>query len=540
MKKWSVLLILSAAQFLMVLDAAVMNVSISQLVEDFDTNVTTIQAVITMYSLVMAALMITGGKVGDMVGRKRVFIVGHGIYACGSLLTALSWSVPALLAGWSILEGIGAALVLPALAALAGGIYQGRDRALVYGVLGGVAGVGIAVGPILGGWMTTYYTWRLVFAGEVIVAIGIVIGTIFLVRDIPGDKETKLDYVGAVLCALGLGLIVYGILQASSWGWLEPKDSPIEPFGLALTPFVVAAGALLLWAFTAWQSYREQHGQDPLVHLALLAVRPLRSGLAMFLAQNTILMGVFFVIPLYLQIVQGFDAFETGLRMLPISVTLFIASLGGSVLGRYVPERAIVRAGVLLLVLACFLLLATIQPEIDTPWFGIASAVLGLGLGLISSQLGNIVQSAVGEGDRSEAGGLQYTSQQLGSSLGTALIGVVVITGLAAAFSNTVADDPRISDAVDQQVGVRLEGSISFVASDDVAAAAEQAGLDQETSSALVEDYEDAQLTALKLGLLVAGFLAVGSLLFTGSLPSRKLGEREQQPDRDAAPATAP
>jgi EmrB/QacA subfamily drug resistance transporter len=540
MKKWSVLLILSAAQFLMVLDAAVMNVSISQLVEDFDTDVTTIQGVITMYSLVMAALMITGGKVGDLVGRKRVFIIGHGIYAVGSLLTALSWSVPALLAGWSVLEGIGAAMVLPALAALAGGIYQGRDRALVYGVLGGVAGVGIAVGPILGGWLTTYYTWRLVFAGEVIVAIGIVIGTFFLVKEVPSDKQTKLDWIGGVLCALGLGLIVFGVLQASTWGWLEPKDSPIEPFGLALTPFVVAAGALLLWAFWAWQEYRERHGEDPLVHLALFAVKPLRSGLAMFLAQNTILMGIFFVLPLYLQIVQGLDAFETGVRMLPISVTLFIASLGGSVLGRYVPARAIVRVGVLLLILASLLLLATIEPEIDTPWFGIASAIFGVALGLISSQLGNVVQSAVGESDRSEAGGLQYTSQQLGSALGTALIGAVVITGLAAAFANNVANDPRISDAVDDQVGVRLEGSVSFVGSDQVAAAAEQAGLDQETSDALVEDYKDAQLTALKLGLLVAAFLALGSLLFTGSLPSRKLGELEPPPDGVAASATAP
>jgi MFS family permease len=334
MKKWSVLLILSAAQFLMVLDAAVMNVSISQLVEDFDTDVTTIQAVITFYSLVMAALMITGGKVGDIIGRKRVFLAGHVIYGAGSFLTAISWSVPALLAGWSVLEGIGAAMVMPALAALAGGIYQGRDRALVYGVLGGVSGVGIAVGPILGGFMTTYYSWRLVFAGEVIVAIGIIVGTLFLIKELPREKEIELDWVGSVLCASGLGLMVFGVLQASTWGWIQPHNSPIEPFGLALTPFVVAAGAILMWCFRAWQGYREERGRDPLVHLRLFDIKPLRSGLAMFLAQNTIMMGIFFVIPLYLQIVQGFNAFDTGVKMLPISVMLFISALGGSVIAR--------------------------------------------------------------------------------------------------------------------------------------------------------------------------------------------------------------
>ena len=165
----------------------------------------------------------------------------------------------------------------------------------------------------------------------------------------------------------------------------------------------------------------------------------------MFLAQNTIMMGIFFVIPLYLQIVQGFNAFETGVKMLPISIMLFISALGGSVVARFVPPRALVRIGVLLLVASSLLLIAAIVPDLDSASFAIASAILGLGLGLISSQLGNVVQSAVGESDRSEAGGLQYTSMQLGSALGTALIGAVVITGLASAFSNNVVNDSSAS-----------------------------------------------------------------------------------------------
>src|SRR5215213_3686668 len=243
MSKWGVLAVLGAAQFLMVLDQAVMNVAISQLVADFDTTVTTIQTVIALYALVMAALMLTGGKLGDLLGRRRAFAIGLVIYACGSALTAASWSVPSLMLGWSVLEGIGAALVLPALVALVAGNFTGKDRAIAYGVLGGVAGAGIAVGPILGGWMTTDYSWRYVFVGEVVVAAAILIGTRVIREPERKGPAPSLDWVGGILSASGLALIVIGVLQASNWGWLFPLNSPVEPFGFSLTPFVIAAGA---------------------------------------------------------------------------------------------------------------------------------------------------------------------------------------------------------------------------------------------------------------------------------------------------------
>jgi len=202
--KWVVLSVLAAAQFLMVLDQAVMNVAISQLVEDFDTTVTTIQAVIALYALVMAGLMLTGGKLGDMWGRRRAFSIGLCIYAVGSGLTAASWSIPSLTLGWSILEGIGAALVLPAMVALVAGNFKGRDRALAYGVLGGVAGAGIAVGPILGGWATTELSWRVVFVGEVVLVIFILAMTGKVGDAQRSGPKPRLDYLGAVMSAVGL------------------------------------------------------------------------------------------------------------------------------------------------------------------------------------------------------------------------------------------------------------------------------------------------------------------------------------------------
>ena len=271
--KWGALSVLAAAQFLMVLDQAVMNVAISQLVEDFDTTVTTIQVVIAFYALVMAGLMLTGGKVGDLIGRKRAFTIGLCIYAVGSGPDGRIVEHPELMLGWSVLEGIGAALVLPAMVALVAANFRGQDRAVAYGVLGGVAGAGIAVGPILGGWVTTELTWRLVFAGEVVVVLGILLGT-RLIDEAPrtGARES-LDWVGGVLSALGLGVLVFGVLQASNWGWLVPRNSPVEPFGLSLTPFVIVAGGVILAGFRAWERRRERLGDQPLVHLDLLKSR---------------------------------------------------------------------------------------------------------------------------------------------------------------------------------------------------------------------------------------------------------------------------
>ena len=517
---WLPLVALAIAQFVMVLDQSAMNVSISTLVDDFDTTVTTIQAVITLYCLVMAMFMLTGGKIGDIIGRRRTFAVGLVIYGFGSALTALAPSVAILTLGWSVLEGLGAALVLPAMVALIAGNFEGGSRKVAYAVIGGVAGAGIAVVPILGGWATTEYSWRIIFAGEVLLVALILVMTPKVADAVRTGPAPKLDLVGTVLSAAGLGLFVLGVLQSSAWGWVRPKeDSPVTPFGLSLTFFVIGLGVALLWAFTAWQARRETTGRDPLVHLALLKIAPLRSGLIGLFSQNLILMGVFFTIPLYLQLVIGLDALDTGLRMLPVSITMFLASAAGSRLsGRY-PIRSIVRTGLATAMVAAVLLLATIEPELDNASFAWSMAVLGVGMGLIASQLGNVVQSSVDASGRGEAGGLQFTGQQLGSSLGVALLGAIVLSGLTTQFVSNISSDDRISSAVSEQVTVAVGSGIDFVAADEIGAAAQAAGLDEPTTQALVEGYESAQLVSLKTGLLAAALLALLSLAFTRDLP---------------------
>lgn len=518
------LAVLAAAQFLMVLDQAVMNVSISQLVDDFDTTVTTIQSIIAFYALVMAGLMLIGGKLGDIIGRKRAFKIGLVIFAAGSALTAASWNVATLALGWSVLEGIGAAMVLPSMVALVAGNFDGKNRAVAYGVLGGMAGVGIAVGPILGGWMTTDFSWRYVFVGEVIVAAGIYFGTRWMAEPEATGPRPALDWVGGVLSALGLAVVVFGVLQASNWGWLRPMDSPVEIFGFSLTPFVIAIGLILIGLFASWERRRERLGEDPLVHLGLFSIKSLRSGVVMLFAQNMILMGIFFTIPLYLQVVLGHDALETGVRMLPTSAGLFFTALAGSALASRFAPKKLVRSGLVIVFVSAFLLIGTIQPTLDNADFLVAMGVLGIGMGLIVSQLGNVVQSAVGDRDRSEAGGLQNTAQQLGSSLGTAVLGAIVITGLIAAFQSTVTDAPGLTEGTKTEVGKRLNSGGSFVSSDQVRQTATESGIDGMEVETLVAGYEDAQLEALKLALLAAALLSIPSFWSARNLPDRVLG----------------
>jgi Na+/melibiose symporter-like transporter len=247
-------------------------------------------------------------------------------------------------------------------------------------------------------------------------------------------------------------------------------------------------------------------------------------------SQNLILMGVFFAVPLYLQLVLGLDALETGIKMLPVSIAMFLASAVGSRLSTRFTVRTIVRAGLVTSVVATVLLLATVQPDLAEGSFAVSMALLGVGMGMLASQLGNVVQSSVDASGRAEAGGLQYTGQQLGSSLGVALIGAIVLAGLGGVFVSKIESDPQISSEISSQVSVSVESGIDFVSSAEIESAAQEAGLDEATTTALVTDYEEAQLAALKAGFLAAAFIALVSLTTTRNLPHEPLTPSAKKP----------
>jgi MFS family permease len=530
MRTWGVIVILGAAQFVMVLDTTVMNVAITDVVADLDTTVAAVQIAITLYTLVMAALMLTGGKLGDILGRRRTFSIGLAIYGVGSLVTALSPNVGVLYVGWSLLEGVGAALVIPAIVALVAANYEGARRALAFGIIGGVAAGGAAAGPLIGGAVTSAASWRWVFAGEVVVIVGI-LAFQRLIRDLPREgPRPRLDLVGAALSAIGMLLVVYGIVQSGTWGWVRPRTPPtvggkeITPLGLSPVLFVIAGGVAVLIGFAAWERRRIARGQAPIADPSLLRIAPLRAGLGSVTIQQVCALGLLFVIPLYLQTVLGKSAFETGVELLPFTIVMLVASFGGPKLAAVISPKRLIRAGMLAMGAGAIGLAATVSPELDSTAFAAWLGVAGLGLGLLASQIGNVNMSSVDRSRSSEVGGLQGTAQNLGGSIGTALIGAVLLGGLVGSFQQQISDNPAIPPDVRDSVAEATEEGIDFVQSDQARAALEDAGLGTAEVEAIVADYEDAQITALKLAMLTAAALAFLGLLFTRRLPVALLG----------------
>jgi EmrB/QacA subfamily drug resistance transporter len=536
--------IFASAQFVMVLDSSVMNVSISQIVADLDTTIQGVQLAITAYTLVMASFMLAGAKLGDIIGRDRTFALGLGVYGVGSLTTALSPNLTVLLIGWSLVEGLGAALVMPAIVSLIAATYGGKQRALAFGIVGGVAGAAVAAGPLIGGWVTTEFSWRYVFAGETVIVAVILLLRRRLASSPPAERRPQLDLVGVGLSALGLGLAVYGILKSSEWGWVEPRGAltvggtEITPFGFSIVPFFILAGLGCLAAFATWEERRERNGRDTLLDRSLLKIEPLRAGLATLTMQQLILLGTFFVLPVYLQVVLGLDAFETGKRLFPMSVTMFVAAMAGPRLAAGLAPKRVAQAGLLALAVASLFLLGTIDVELNETGFAVALAVFGIGAGLLLSQLGNVIMSSVEPGKTNEAGGLQGTAQNLGASLGTALIGSVLIAALTTGLIDRVEQNPAVPPPVREQVSVIAQKGIPIVPVDDIEQAAVDEGITPSQAKALADDYGEAQLDGLKRAIGAIAVIALLSLWFTRRLPARPLQEPEQphaaEPERPA------
>jgi len=523
-----VLLTLAAGQFLMTLDSSVMNVSIATVAKDVGTTVTGIQGAITAYTLVMAALMITGAKIGAMIGRKRAFTIGCVIYGCGSFTTSIAPNLPVLLLGWSFLEGVGAALILPAIVALVAGNFPTERRPAAYGLVAAAGAIAVAVGPLIGGFCTTYFSWRWVFAGEVVV-VALILLLARKIADAPVETRPKLDIVGAVLSAAGLGLLVFGVLRSGEWGWIRPNVDGPSWAGLSPTVWLALAGLFVLWIFFRWEARLDARGKEPLVRPVMLQNRQLTGGLIMFFFQYLVQAGFFFVVPLFLSVCLGLSALATGVRLLPLSITLLAAAIGIPRLLPNVSPRLVVRSGLLALFAGTVILLALLDKDARAEIVFVPMLLIGLGIGALASQLGAVTVSAVPDEESPEVGGVQNTMTNLGASLGTAVAGSILIATLSSAFLTNIEQSTAIPSQVKPQAKVELAGGVPFISDADLETALDKANVSSDASKAAVDAYSEARIDGLKSALAILALLSIVALFLAQRIPTRQPGAPSTQ-----------
>jgi MFS family permease len=521
-----VLLTLAAAQFLMTLDTSVMNVAIATVAKDVGTTVTGIQFAITLYTLVMAAFMITGGKIGQIIGRKRAFMIGCVVYGCGSGVTALSKSLPVLILGWSVLEGLGAALILPAVVALVATNFDRAQRPRAYGLVASAGAVAVAVGPLVGGLFTTYASWRWVFAGEVIMVLAILLLTRRM-ADSPPVPGVRLDPVGTLLSAAGLGMIVYGVIRSGTWGFVQPKPDAPQWLGMSPVVWLLLGGGAVLVLFALWESRRLQHHRSALLDPRMLKIPRFQGGLTSFFFQFMLQSGLFFVIPLFLSVALGLSAVATGVRLLPLSITLLVSAVGVPRLFPHASPRRIVRVGFGLLFLGIVVLLAALDSGAGADIVTGPLLLVGLGIGTLASQLGAVTVSAVPDSQSGEVGGVQNTVTNLGASIGTALSGAILIAVLTTTFLGSVASNPAIPKELSSHAQVELSSGIPFVSDADLDAVLQKADVPPATADAVVEENAQSRINGLRAALAVLAFIALIALALTRRLPTVQPGDEE-------------
>jgi EmrB/QacA subfamily drug resistance transporter len=487
--------LLAAAMFVLVVDTSLMNVSISKVVEDLGTTVSGVQGAIALEALVSAAFILIGSKVGDLIGRKRAFVMGLLGYALGALAMALAQGLTAIIVFWAIIGGLGASLLLPAMQSLIHGNFQGAAQKQAYALVGAAAAIAAAVGPLLGGFLTTFLSWRVGFLLEVVV-IAVVLSQLKLIRDVPYTGDRSVDAVGAVLSALGMGGLVIGILV-----WQEGG----EFVGLLLAVGVIAVGSLARWLVR-----RKRAGKPTLLDPDLFKLDLFRLGISSQLLQNVALGGAMIALPIYLQMVLEYNALQTGLTLAPLSLTMFgTAVIAGKRAGRRRPA-VLIRAGAGLLTVGMLALLP-IVPRAHSGWaLVIPLIVAGAGLGLLVSQLNNYTLSPISDERVSEAAGVNSAAGSFGLSFGLAFAGAIMLATLSIVFTQKAQDSTVLPPASQEQVANALEDDAEVMSNTRLEK--QLAGQPPEIRAEIISINTDARPLALQVALLVpilAGLLGL-------------------------------
>jgi EmrB/QacA subfamily drug resistance transporter len=498
------------AMFVLVVDTSIMNVSISAVVHDLHTTVSDVQSAIALEALVSAAFILIGSKVGDLIGRKRAYVLGLLGYAIGAIAMTLAQSVAAIIVFWALIGGLGASLLLPAMQSLIHGNFEGTAQTKVYAQVGAAAAIAAAIGPLLGGAITTYLSWRVAFLLEAVV-IAIVLSGISLVRDVEYTGDRGVDVVGAALSVVGMGGVVLGILV-----WQEGG----EAVGALLAVGVVALGSLAWWLVR-----RKREGATPLLDPDLFRSKRFRLGVTGQMSQQIALGGTMIVLPIFLQMVLEYDAMQAGLSIAPLSLSMFaVALLAGRRAGRRRPA-SIIRAGFALVVLGIVVLIPLV-PDVDSGWYLLVPLlIVGSGLGLLVSQLNNYTLSPISEERVSEAAGVNSAAGSFGLSFGLAFAGAIMLATLSFVFTDMAQSSAVLTPAQQDHVANVLEHDAEVMSNTRLAALLE--GQPKPVQEEIVRINTDARPIALQVALLVP--LLAGLLGFANAFRMMR------QPDPEAS-----
>ncbi len=479
-------LLLAMAMFVLVVDTSIMNVSITAVAEDLDTTVNDVQAAIAIEALVSAAFILIGSKVGDLIGRRKAYVLGLMAYGIGALAMTLAQSMTAVLIFWAIIGGLGASLLLPAMQSLIHGNFEGAAMKKTYALVGASAAIGAAIGPLIGGFVTTYLSWRVGFMMEAVIIV-IVLANIKLVRDVAYTGVRKIDLVGAGLSIVGMGGLVLGILV-----WQE---------GGGYVGLIMGIGAAALAVLAWWLVKCKREGRVALIDADLFKIKNFRVGALGMILQQIALGGAMIAIPLYLQVTLEYSAMQAGLSLAPLSLTMFaVAILAGKKTGDRRPA-SVIRLGFALAFLG-MLLIVPVIPRGESGWaLLVPLLVAGSGLGLLVSQLNNYILGPIEEQRVSEAAGVNSAGQSFGMSFGLALAGGILLAVLSATFINMTEASDVIPPAEQEQVSDALENNAQLVSTTQLEELL--AAQPDEIQDEIVQINSDAGNLALQVAMLV-------------------------------------
>jgi MFS family permease len=518
-------LVMALGTFVVVLDNTIMNVSISALVHDLSTSVSGVQAAISLNALMMAAFVLMGGKMADIIGMRRTFLSGALIYVTGSLLASFSNNLAVFILGWCVIQGFGAAMMLPNVNTIIRANITGSARVQAYGTMAGVNAVGTAIGPLVGGFLTTYFSWRWAFRLEVFILVFVLLMSRVIPKDVLRKTKTSLDVIGVIWQAAAMMLLIVGTLLISSYGLLMAKQPftifghDFAPFGLSIVPFIWAAGVLCLLMFVGRERRLESQHKTPLVSLALFKITDFIHGLNVRFVQVALIAGATFSVPLFLQVTYGLSAFETGFILLGLTGGLLLTGLGGTRYGmQYLPKQK-VRWGLLVCLLGLTTMAIYVQVG-DAP-VGLVPGlfIYGMGLGLIASQIVNLIMSAVPPKQTAEASGVTSTLETLGSSVGTAIVGTVLVFSLTAGIQRMVSQSTVYPDSVKTKISQSLQSNVEVVSSDVVASKIPDGN---KYKSETVRIYDQARQNAFTITMLFMAFLALATYITSRNLPPQR------------------